>query len=233
MSHSDDVGLVLPPRIAPVQVVLVPIMQKGIDTAKQAAVCADLARGLREAKVRINVDDRENYNPGWKYNHWELKGVPLRIELGPKDLEKGQVRMVRRDNNEKEDVPWALVPQKVALLLVTMQHDLLARSTAKRDAALVKVMSWEQFVPTVSQGKLALTPFCNDEQATEMEDLVKSKSKAEALAASGEEEDEKCATSVAAKTLCIPFEQPPLPACTPCFISGKPATCWVLWGRSY
>ena len=68
---------------------------------------------LREAKVRVNVDDRDNYNPGWKYNHWELKGVPLRIELGPKDLEKGQVRMVRRDNNEKEDVPWALVPQKV------------------------------------------------------------------------------------------------------------------------
>jgi len=233
MSHSDDIGLVLPPRIAPVQVVLVPIIVAGIDHAKQKSVCADLARQLREAKVRVNVDDRDNYNPGWKYNHWELKGVPLRIELGPKDLEKGQVRMVRRDNNEKEDVPWALVPQKVALLLVSMQHDLLARATALRDKALIKVTAWEQFVPTIAQGKLALTPFCNDSEATEYEELVKTKSKAEALAASGEEEDERCATSVAAKTLCIPFEQPHLPEGCKCFISGKPATCWVLWGRSY
>ena len=89
---------------------------------------------------------------------------------------------------------------------------------------------WQDFVPTVSEGKWALTPFCNE---TEYEELVKDKSKAEALAATGEEEDEKCATPVAAKTLCIPFDQPPLPEGTECFVSGKPATCWVLWGRSY
>merc|ERR1711871_1096904 len=125
MAHSDDTGLVLPPRIAPVQVVLIPIVDKKVDIAKQRTVCESLAARLREAKVRVRLDDRDNYNPGWKYNHWELKGVPLRMELGPKDLLAGQVRLVRRDTNEKEDVPWALVPQKVALLLVTMQHDLL------------------------------------------------------------------------------------------------------------
>jgi prolyl-tRNA synthetase len=234
MTHSDDTGLVLPPRIAPTQVVLIPIIASGIDQAKQKKVCEDLAHQLREAKVRVRVDDRDNYNPGWKYNHWELKGVPLRIELGPKDLDKGQVRMVRRDTNEKEDVPWSLVPQKVALLLVTMQHALLAKAAKARDDALVRVMEWKDFVPAVSVGKLALTPFCNDENAPELEDLVKDKSKAEALAALGEEgEDEKSATPVAAKSLCIPFDQPPLPAGTKCFVSGKDATCWVLWGRSY
>jgi len=233
MVHSDDKGLVLPPRIAPIQVVIVPITMSGSDANKQRTVCADLAAQLKAAGVRVEVDDRDNYNPGWKYNFWEMKGVPLRLELGPKDLEKGQVRMVRRDNNDKQDVPWCLVPQQVALLLVTSQHEMLARATAQRDAALKKVTDWKDFVPTIALGHLALTPFCNDEQATEFEELVKDKSKAEALAAMEEEEDERCATPVAAKTLCIPFEQPPLPEGTKCFISGKPATCWVLWGRSY
>ena len=233
MVHSDDTGLVLPPRIAPLQVVIVPIVMSGANSAAQKDACARIAEQLRDTKVRVHVDDRDNYNPGWKYNYWELKGVPLRIELGPKDIEKQQVRMVRRDTNAKEDVPWSLVPQKVALLLVQMQHELLARAKEKRDAAIARVMVWSDFVPTISEGKLALTPFCNDENAPEMEDLVKKKSKEEALAAAGEEEDEKTATPVAAKTLCIPFEQPPLPEGTPCFISGKPATCWVLWGRSY
>ena len=144
-----------------------------------------------------------------------------------------QVRTVRRDNGEKEDVPWALVPQKVALLLVQIQHELLERARAKRDAAMVQVVDWKDFVPAMQEGKLALTPFCNDEEATEYEELVKTKSKEEALALGAEAEDDRCATPVAAKTLCIPFEQPPLPAGTKCFISGKPATCWVMWGRSY
>ena len=201
------------------------------DTAK--AVCHALAAQLRAAKVRVHVDDRDNYNPGWKYNYWELKGVPLRIEVGPKDVEKKQVRFVRRDSNAKEDVPMALVAQKIALLLVQMQHDLLTRAMELRDKALSNVTDWKDFVPTISEGRLALTPFCNDTHATEFEDLVKTKSKEEALAALGETEDDRCATPVAAKTLCVPFEQPDLPAGTKCFISGKPATCWVLWGRSY
>ena len=159
MVHSDDVGLVLPPRIAPIQVVLVPIVMSGTaksDTAK--AVCHALAAQLRAAKVRVHVDDRDNYNPGWKYNYWELKGVPLRIEVGPKDVEKKQVRFVRRDSNAKEDVPMALVAQKIALLLVQMQHDLLTRAMELRDKALSNVTDWKDFVPTISEGRLALTP---------------------------------------------------------------------------
>ena len=234
MVHSDDKGLVLPPRIAPIQCVIVPIVVKQSDAANkaQADMCAEMVAALGAAGVRVKLDDRTNYNPGWKYNHWELKGVPLRIEVGPRDVEARQARCVRRDSNEKEDVPMACLTQKVALLLVTMQHDLLSKARKSRDDNIVKVWEWKDFVPALQKGHMVLTPFCNE---TEYEELVKDKSKAEALAALGQEtEDEREATPVAAKTLCIPFDAPELPAGTPCFVAPeKPATCWVLWGRSY
>ena len=234
MVHSDDKGLVLPPRIAPIQCVIVPIVVKQSDAANkaQADMCAEMVAALGAAGVRVKLDDRTNYNPGWKYNHWELKGVPLRIEVGPRDVEARQARCVRRDSNEKEDVPMACLTQKVALLLVTMQHDLLSKARKSRDDNIVKVWEWKDFVPALQKGHMVLTPFCNE---TEFEELVKDKSKAEALAALGQEtEDEREATPVAAKTLCIPFDAPELPAGTPCFVAPeKPATCWVLWGRSY
>ena len=234
MVHSDDKGLVLPPRIAPIQCVIVPIVVKQSDAANkaQADMCAEMVAALGAAGIRVKLDDRTNYNPGWKYNHWELKGVPLRIEVGPRDVEARQARCVRRDSNEKEDVPMACLTQKVALLLVTMQHDLLSKARKSRDDNIVKVWEWKDFVPALQKGHMVLTPFCNE---TEYEELVKDKSKAEALAALGQEtEDEREATPVAAKTLCIPFDAPDLPAGTPCFVAPeKPATCWVLWGRSY
>jgi len=229
MVHSDDKGLVLPPRVAPVQVVIVLVPYRDADvTARQKAMCLEVEAQLKAAGVRVKWDDRENYNPGWKYNFWELKGVPIRLEVGPKDVEKRQVRAVRRDTGEKEDVPVAVLVQKVALALVTMQNDLLER--AREKAKVEHVLKWEDFVPALQLGKMVLTPFCDE---TEWEENVKDKSKAEALAGMDEEEDDKCATPVAAKTLCIPFDQPPLPEGTPCFVSGKPAKCWVLWGRSY
>ena len=230
MVHSDNQGLVLPPRVAPLQVVIIPINLKKEIYEQQVATCHEMAKTLEAAGVRVRVDDRDNYNPGWKYNFWELKGIPLRIELGPKDFEKKQVRIVRRDNNEKNDVPWSIVSQQVALTLVKMQHDMLAKAVAERDSNLVHVTKWEDFVPALALGKLCLTPFCDE---MEEEEAVKARSKAEALAASGEDaEDERCATSVAAKTLCIPYDQPPGPL-PPCFATGKPAKAWVLWGRSY
>jgi len=230
MVHSDNQGLVLPPRVAPLQVVIIPINLKKELYDAQVATCHEIAKSLEAAGVRVRVDDRDNYNPGWKYNYWELKGIPLRVELGPKDYEKQQVRLVRRDNNEKADVPWSIVSQHVALTLVKMQHEMLAKATAERDANLCRVTKWEQFVPALALGKLCLTPFCDE---LEEEENVKTRSKAEALAMSGEEgEDERCATSVAAKTLCIPYDQPPGPL-PPCFATGKPAKAWVLWGRSY
>mmetsp|Transcript_5514 Transcript_5514/g.17253 ORF Transcript_5514/g.17253 Transcript_5514/m.17253 type:complete len:528 (-) Transcript_5514:30-1613(-) len=231
MVHGDDKGLVLPPRVAPLQVVIVPIVMKDVDNSALANLCADIATQLESAGVRVKVDDRENYNPGWKYSHWELKGVPLRIEMGPKDMAKRQVRIVRRDTGDKEDVPLSILTQKVALLLVTMQHELLSKARATRDAHIAQALTWEDFMVKIADGKMCLTPYCNEK---EFEELVKTKSKEEAIAAQGgEEEDERSATQLAVKTLCIPYDAPPLPEGTKCFISGKPAICWTLWGRSY
>ena len=101
MVHSDNKGLVLPPRVAMIQVVIVPITYKEDTENTIVSKVRELGDILKAAGVRVFVDDRENYNPGWKYNHWEIKGVPIRIELGKKDMEKGEVRIVRRDNGEK------------------------------------------------------------------------------------------------------------------------------------
>ena len=200
----------------------------GADLAKQKAACSQLSQQLSDAKVRVTVDDRENYNPGWKYNHWEQKGVPLRLELGPRDLASKQVRMVRRDTGEKEDVPLSILTQKIEFVLATIQHEMLARATAERDSRLITCTDRKDFVPNLLKGNMLLTPWCNEE---DQEDVVKDWSKEEAL--KGEQEDERTATSAAAKTLCIPFEQPDLPEGTKCFFTGKPAVNWTLWGRSY
>ena len=233
MVHGDNKGLVLPPRVAPVQVVIVPIKDKKVDFEKMLDVCEEVSKSLTAAGIRVKIDDRENYSPGWKYSNWELKGVPIRLELGPRDLQKQQMRVVRRDTNEKEDCHLSTLVQKIALVLVTMQNDLLTRAREERDKNITQILKWEDFTPALQKGSMILTPFCNEK---EWEETVKDKSKVEALELLGvaeEEDGDRSATPVAAKTLCIPYDAPPLPEGTLCFVSGKPAKCWVLWGRSY
>ncbi|CAM9392531.1 unnamed protein product [Ascophyllum nodosum] len=229
MCHGDDQGLVLPPRIAPIQVVIIPVVTKKVNSEALGEFCDPILQRLETAGVRVKYDDRINYTAGWKYNHWEQKGVPLRLEVGPRDLESRQAVLVRRDTGEKITVPEAELMAKVEELLETIQANLLARLTAERDDHFSRVTEWSNFVPALNRNDIVLTPFCNE---TEWEDKVKKLSRAEALK-EGEEEAANAATSVAAKTLCIPMDQPELPEGTPCFISGKPAKCWVLWGRSY
>lgn len=154
--------------------------------------------------------------------------MPIRLEVGPMDLEKRTARLVRRDDGSKRDVPEGEVLPVVQETLAAIQADLFAKSKAERDEKLVRVTEWQDFVPALERHCIVLTPFCNE---TEWEEEVKRKSREEAL--NGEQEDARSATSMAAKTLCIPFEQPELPAGTKCFVSGKDASCWVLWGRSY
>jgi prolyl-tRNA synthetase len=98
MVHGDDKGLVLPPKVAPLQVVVCPIAMKEVAYADLVAYAEDIGVQLKRAGVRVSVDSRQNYTPGWKFNHWEQKGVPVRIEVGPRDLAAQQCRLVRRDN---------------------------------------------------------------------------------------------------------------------------------------
>jgi prolyl-tRNA synthetase len=173
------------------------------------------------------------YNPGWKYNHWEQKGVPIRLEVGPLDIEKKSARVVIRHDGEKTDLPVEDLGKTIKEKLDEIQKIMFEKAKATRDEHVVKVTEWKDFVPNLELNNMVLTPWCGGEHE-DWEEWVKNTSRAESLKNSGEEaEEETTATSVAAKTLCIPFDQPELPAGSKCIASGMPATCWVLWGRSY
>jgi len=234
MVHADDDGLILPPRAAPTQVVLIPIVYA--DAGPLVAQSHELANELRAAGVRIEVDDRDNYNPGWKYNHWEVKGVPLRIELGPKDMEAKQVVVRRRDKRDKKDaivVPWAELSQRIPQLLEQMQSEMLERARAEADSRRKVTLTWEEFSAALDARCTALAPHCDD---AECEKAIKKRSGEEAKiqeeGASNAEQGEKL--TGAAKSLCIPFKQPEGgiegKMCIGC---GKQAKHYTLFGRSY
>jgi prolyl-tRNA synthetase len=233
MVHGDDTGLVLPPRIAPLQAVIVPIYSKSFTSEMADPYCESILKDLVDHGIRAKYDSRQMYNPGWKYNHWEQKGVPIRIEVGPRDVTNQSARIVYRYNGEKKDMSVDGLGVALLAAMVDIQANMLKTATAARDEHLVQITEWKDFVPNLEKNNLVLTPWIGGEHS-DWEEWVKAKSREESLANLGlDAEDEKTATSVAAKTLCIPFAQPELPAGTKCIASGKDATCWILWGRSY
>ncbi|XP_013652045.1 proline--tRNA ligase, cytoplasmic [Brassica napus] len=215
MTHGDDKGLVNPPKVAPIQVIVIPVPFKDADTKEISKACCAVKDALREAGLRAKEDLSDNYSPKWKYSHWEMKGVPLRIEIGPRDLAKNQVRTVRRDNGVKADVPRVGLVEYVMELLGKIQQNMFDVAKQKRDDACVVVKTWDEFVEALGQKKLILAPWC-DEEEVEMD--VKRRTKDEVGAA---------------KTLCSPFDQPEIPEGTLCFASGKLAKKWTYWGKSY
>ncbi|WZZ66859.1 hypothetical protein YC2023_078229 [Brassica napus] len=215
MTHGDDKGLVNPPKVAPIQVIVIPVPFKDADTKEISKACSAVKDALREAGIRAKEDLSDNYSPKWKYSHWEIKGVPLRIEIGPRDLAKKQVRTVRRDNGVKADVPRVGLVEHVKELLGKIQQNMFDVAKQKRDDACVVVKTWDEFVEALGQKKLILAPW-SDEEEVEMD--VKRRTKDEVGAA---------------KTLCSPFDQPEIPEGTLCFASGKLAKKWTYWGKSY
>ncbi|XP_057461676.1 proline--tRNA ligase, cytoplasmic isoform X3 [Actinidia eriantha] len=215
MVHGDDKGLVLPPKIAAVQVIVIPVPYKDADTKGIFDACDATVKALNESGFRAESDFRDNYSPGWKYSHWEMKGVPLRIEIGPKDLANDQVRAVRRDNSAKSDIPRASLVEQVKDMLDDIQQSLFDVAKQNRDACVQVARTWDEFMEALNQKKMILAPWCEEE---EVEKDVKARTKGEIGAA---------------KTLCSPFEQPALDEGTLCFASGKPAKKWTYWGRSY
>jgi prolyl-tRNA synthetase len=252
MVHSDDKGLVLPPRVAPLQAVIVPIVSAGDSAEVKAGVfeaAAAAAAALAAAGVRVRYDDRDNNSAGWKFAHWEQKGVPLRLEVGPRDVAAGTITAVRRCDGAKVPLPLggAALPAAVQAQLDDVQATMLERARRDRDAHLSVATTFPEFEAALNRGDLVLAPWCEDIAA---EEWVKEQTgprgpaalaalAAKAAAAGGkavevvdEVETSKGLTG-AAKTLCIPFNQPPLPEGTVCFATGKPAVSWALWGRSY
>ena len=237
MVHSDDDGLVLPPRVAPIQAIVVPIMynaQREELLAQTAAIVAELAA----AGIRCESDTRSNYNPGWKFAHWELKGVPLRVEIGPNDIAKQQVVVVRRDQKANKVVtPRAQMISAIKSLLEQMQGDLYQRAVVERDSRCSRVTEWNDFLSALEARNTVLAPHC---ETRECEKSIKQRSGEAAKEDAnndtndGEEKEEKGEKLTgAAKSLCIPFEQPPLPDKQVCIGCKLLAKNWTLFGRSY
>lgn len=144
MVHGDDSGLILPPRIAPYQVVIVPI-PRGDWRATVLPRAQDIEAALKRAGVRVMLDDREEYKPGWKFSEWEMRGVPLRLEIGPRDIEQQQVLVARRDSREKITVPMKGLEERVTGILDSIQVALFERALAFRDSHTVRTASTDEF----------------------------------------------------------------------------------------
>ncbi|KZT70476.1 prolyl-tRNA synthetase [Daedalea quercina L-15889] len=232
MIHGDNQGLVLPPRVASIQVVIVPcgVTAKTSDEQRKAISdkCDELANVLKSVGVKAKADLREGYTPGFKFNDWEQKGVPLRLEIGPADLAKNQTLTVRRDTGIKAPLPLADVTTAVPKLLDTIQADMFKRAQDTYFSRLKQVTRWEDVVPTLDDKCVVVMPWCEEEAC---EDDIKERS-----ARSAEPQDER-APSAGAKSLCIPFDQSRWPSIEPgktkCAACGKDAKRWTMFGRSY
>jgi len=175
MTHGDDSGLILPPRVAPYQVVIVPIL-KGNWRETVLPRAKEISAALVANGVRVQLDDREEYTPGWKFSEWELRGVPLRLEIGPRDIENGEVMLVRRDTRDKLTVPIDGLSDKIHSLLTTIQTAMLDRALKFRDDHTLHVNTQAEF-REVLQGRpgFVVAPWCG---STECETKIKSETQA-------------------------------------------------------
>jgi prolyl-tRNA synthetase len=195
-----------------------------------------IAQDLESVNVRVETDFREGYSPGWKFNDWELKGIPLRIEFGPKDAEKGVVTTSRRDIENKDEARSEIkiddLKAEIPKLLDTIQKDMFDRADKKYREHRVQLTNWDDFVPTLNGKNVVVVPHCEGEKC---EDEVKEKSAKKALG-DNVAEDSK-APAMGAKSLCIPFEQPEgiVKGETKCINPDCKdfAKAWVMFGRSY
>ena len=205
MVHGDDSGLVLPPRIAPTQVMVIPIAahKEGVmDKAKE------IYESLLAADIRAKLDDTDK-SPGWKFSEQEIKGIPLRIEIGPKDIEAGHVVVVRRDTREKIEVGLNEVAVKLPAIFDQMQQDMLDRARAHRDSHTYEAKTYEEFKDIIANKPGFVKAMWCGEEACELK--IK---------------DDTTATS-----RCMPFEQEKI--ADTCVCCGKPAKSLVYWGKAY
>merc|ERR1712179_987 len=229
MVHGDNKGLVLPPRIAQIQVVIMPvgITAKSTEEEKNNLLdsCKKLEADLNANSIRTKADMRDNVTPAWKFNHWELKGVPLRIELGPREVAAQKVFAVRRDNGEKLSIDRASAGADILKMLTTIQNDMLERAKQDLDTHKKLVHTWQEFTSAIDGKNIMLAPFCGEEDC---EDLIKKESAREEAAEPG-------APAMGAKGLCIPFVQPGSVEGKRCIHPrcNKTPKYYTLFGRSY
>ena len=168
MVHGDDRGLVLPPRIAPIQVVIIPIFYKEVEMEAILKKAKEILRILQENGISALLDERTEYTPGWKFNHWELKGVPLRIEIGPKDLEKGEITLARRDTFERISIKEVEMLKTVKRTLEEIQENLFNRAKQFLDTHITEVKSYEEFKEVLrTKGGFIKASWCSSSECEE------------------------------------------------------------------
>jgi prolyl-tRNA synthetase len=222
MTHSDDQGLILPPRLAPIHVVVVPIYKSPQERSAVLEAAQRLAAGIRDVPLRewlnyepvvVKVDDREQYQPGFKFNEWELKGVPIRVELGPKDLAKGACVLARRDLPGKEakemNVPLEAAPARIGELLKLMQTALFEKARAFRDARTRTIDSYDDFKARIGTEGGFYWAHWDGTRATE--DRIQAETRA--------------------TIRCIPFDRPKETG--KCLVTGQPSEGRVLIAQAY
>jgi prolyl-tRNA synthetase len=209
MAHSDDQGLILPPRIAPLQVVIVPIYKGDEQKALINEKAKEIINELKALGIRVKYDDNDNNRPGWKFAEYEMKGVPVRLALGARDLENNVVEIARRDTKEKSTQPLEGIAQYINTLLAEIQQYLFDKAKNFRDEHITPADNWEEFVKLLDEKTGFISAHWDG--TAETEDAIKEKTKA--------------------TIRCIPLENKMEEG--KCIFSGKPSTQRVLFARAY
>jgi prolyl-tRNA synthetase len=209
MTHSDDNGLVLPPNLAPDQVVIIPIYRNEEQRADASEVAEQLMTELRSKGIRVKFDNRDTHKPGWKFNEYEFKGVPVRIAIGPKDVENGTVEIARRDTLSKELVPKENAIDMIVALMTEIQENLFSKAVKYRTDNTTVVSSYEQFKDVLdTKGGFILAHW---DGTNETEELIKNETKA--------------------TIRCIPLDDDNEPGS--CMVTGKTSARKVLFAKAY
>ena len=209
MTHSDDNGLILPPKLAPIQVVIIPIYKDEVQFDEVSKFANDIKDSLIRKKISVKYDDRKNFKPGYKFNEYELKGVPIRISIGPRDIDQNQVELARRDTLEKSLIPKNKISKYIPKLLNQIQENLLNKAKNFRDKNITKVDDFDEFKRIIKTKGGFVSAHWDGSLATE--DEIKKLTKA--------------------TIRCIPYEYKGEKGS--CVFSGKPSMRRVLFAKSY
>ena len=210
MAHGDNNGLVLPPSLAPIHVVMVPVFKKPKEEEAVLAKMREFKDLMERAGLTVKIDDRDNLRSGFKYAEWELKGVPVRIAMGPRDLENRTAEVVRRDTLEKEFVSWDSLVEHVAALMEQIQQNIYKKALDFRNANTYKVDSWDEFKQKIEEGGFLL---CHWDGTKETEAKIQEETKA--------------------TIRCIPIDSFVCEEEGKCVYSGKPSKRRVIFAKSY
>ena len=208
MSHSDDNGLVLPPHLAPIQVVIVPIYRSAEQLAQISEKVAGIVAKLKALGISVKYDDADNKKPGWKFAEYELKGVPVRLAMGGRDLENNTIEVMRRDTLEKETITCDGIEEYVKNLLEEIQGNIFKKAYDHREDNIINVDTYEEFKEKIEDGVFIMAHW---DGTPETEELIKNETKA--------------------TIRCIPLAGDKTPG--KCMVTGKPSACRVLFARAY